>query len=134
VTTLPAPAPQIMPEAAVFWSATAENRLVLQRCNRCGTVVWYPRGVCGSCLSPALEWFEASGRGVVYSYTVNRRGDGPYRDVGPFVLAYVELEEGPRILTNMEYADGDEPEIGMPVVAVFDPTGEGSSLVRFRRA
>ncbi len=134
MTTLPALAPQVMPESTTFWSATAENRLVLQRCGQCGTVVWYPRGLCPECLSSALEWFDASGRGVVYSYTVNRRGDGPYREIGPFVLAYVELDEGPRVLTNIEYADGDELEIGMAVVAVFDPTGEGSSLVRFRRA
>jgi uncharacterized OB-fold protein len=104
---------------------------MLQRCSECQAVVWYPRSLCPRCGSVQLEWFEASGRGSVYTYTVNHRGEGPYREAGPYVLAYVELEEGPRLLTNIVDCDPGELRVGMPVQAVFHDTGEGTALVRF---
>jgi len=79
----------------------------------------------------------ASGRGTIYSYTVNRRGaaDLPqYRQAGVYVLAYVELEEGPRIMTNIVECDPDSVRIGQKVELVFHDTGEGSALARFRPA
>src|SRR6266540_1536103 len=97
-TTLPAPAPIVSPESQPFWDATAEGRLLLPRCEACQTVIWYPRSFCPVCGSNNVAWFEASGRGTIYSFTVNRlgRADLPdYRGVGRFVVAYVELEEGP---------------------------------------
>jgi hypothetical protein len=71
----------------------------------------------------------------VYSYTVNRRGvaDLPaYRDAGVYVLAYVELEEGPRVMTNIVDCDPDSVRIGQRVEAVFHDTGEGNALLRFK--
>jgi uncharacterized OB-fold protein len=72
-----------------------------------------------------------SGRGRIYSYTLNYRGEGPYRDCGPYVLAYVELDEGPRLMTNI-VADDGELAVGLPVEVTFRDTGEGSALPRFR--
>ena len=77
------------------------------------------------------EWFEASGRGTVYSYTVNHRTEGAYKDAAPLVLAYVELEEGPRVMTNIVGAGQSEPAVGLPVQVVFHDTGEGTALPRF---
>ena len=134
MSRLPAPAPAVGPETEPFWRATAEGRLLLQRCTGCGAVIWYPRGFCPACSGTELEWFDASGRGRVYSYTVNRRGLGPYADAGAYVLAYVELEEGPRVLTNIVDHDPETLAIGDAVEAVFHDTGEGVSLVRFRPA
>jgi uncharacterized OB-fold protein len=132
---LPTPAPEIAPEARPFWAAAARGRLLLQRCAGCAAVVWYPRGLCPACGGTSLEWFEASGRGTVYSYTVVRRGAaGPYADATPYVLAYVELEEGPRILTNVVHADVDAVRVGDAVRAVFEPAGEDAGLVRFAPA
>jgi uncharacterized protein len=128
--TLPAPAPHVDPEARPYWEAAAQGRLSLQRCNECGVVVWYPRGLCPACGSLALSWFAASGRGMVYSYTVNRRGLGEYRDAAPYVLAYVELEEGPRVLTNVVDCDPQSVRIGAAVRAVFHPAGDDAALVR----
>jgi uncharacterized protein len=134
---LPAPAPYVLPEVKPFWDATAEGRLVLPRCVECDTVVWYPRPFCPSCGSLKVSWVQASGRGTVYSFTVNRRGQADlpaYRDAGVYVLAYVELDEGPRMMTNIVDCDPDVVKIGLKVEVVFHDTGQGNALPRFRPA
>jgi uncharacterized OB-fold protein len=128
---LPAPAPLITVANSAFWSATAEGRFVLQRCTKCSTVVWFPQRNCPACWTESLDTFEASGRGSVYSFTIIRRGSGEYRDAAPFVLAYVELVEGPRVLTNIVDCDPLEVRIDMPVHIVWHDTGEGNALYRF---
>jgi uncharacterized OB-fold protein len=132
---LPAPAPPVNLETARFWAATAEGRLELPRCDSCGNLVWYPRGMCPWCSSTALTWEVLSGRGTVYSFTIIRKAQGRWRDAAPYVLAYVELEEGPerpRLLTNVVGCDPEEVRIDLPVEVVFADTGEGSALPRFR--
>jgi uncharacterized OB-fold protein len=136
-TVLPAPAPVVLPEVKEFWDATAQGRLLLPRCSDCNTVFWYPRPYCPACASLNVAWVDASGRGTVYTFTINRRGaaDLPeYRNIGPFVLAYVELEEGPRMLTNIVECDPDTVRIGQKVELVFQDTGQGTALPRFRPA
>jgi uncharacterized protein len=131
--TLPAPSPQVNVETQRFWDATAQGKLLLPRCKACGLVIWYPREFCPECNSFDVDWFEASGRGTIYSYTVNRRGQGDYRDLS-YVLAYVELEEGPRVLTNIVDCDHDQIKVGQSVEVVFHATQGGPSLPRFRPA
>jgi uncharacterized OB-fold protein len=128
---LPAPPPMINAETRAFWDATSEGRLLLPRCNACGTVIWYPRAFCPECSSFDISWLEASGRGSIYSYTVNRRGQGDYREL-VYVLAYVELAEGPRILTNIVECDPDSVSVGQAVEVTFHPTSNGAALPRFR--
>jgi uncharacterized OB-fold protein len=132
--TLPAPVPAVNPETREFWAATAQGRLLLKRCLDCGSVIWYPRVICPECASLRTEWFEASGRGHVYSYTVNHRGQGEYAEAVPYVLAYVELDEGPRVMTNLVEADEPDLAVGLPVEVVFHGTGDGTALPRFRPA
>ena len=129
---LPVFAPTPTPESKAYWDATAEHKILLPRCNDCGTVIWYPRTTCPECMSSDVSWFEASGRGTIYSFAVVRRQGGPWRDALPYVLAYVELDEGPRVLTNI--TGGTDLEIGQTVEAEFHDTGEGNALVRFRPA
>jgi uncharacterized OB-fold protein len=131
---LPAPAPYVADEARPFWDATAEGRLLLQRCPSCGTHVYYPRFVCPRCHAHELEWVEASGKGTVYSATLTTRGILDYKDCGPYVLALVELEEGPKMMTIIVDTDGTEVAIGQSVEVVFHDTGQGSALPRFRPA
>lgn len=130
-SSLPAPAVSPNLETQAFWDATAEGRFLLKRCEN-GHVIWYPRFLCPECRSTETEWFEASGRGTVYTYTVVRKGQGPYAEAAPYVAAYVELEEGPRILTNLVDVEVDQVQIGMPVEVVWHDTGEGSALYRFK--
>lgn len=131
---LPAPAPYVNPETKPYWDATAEGRLLLRHCRACDTVIWYPRSLCPECGSLDTEWIESGGRGTIFTFSINRRGAGAYRDASPYVLAYVELEEGPRMMTNIVDCDIDAIAIGDPVEVVFHDTGEGAALPRFRPA
>ena len=126
------PAPPVNPETEPFWAATAEGRLLVKRCDDCSSLIWYPRAICPECGSMRTDWLQVSGRGRVYSYTVNHRGEGPYRGSPPYVLAYVELDEGPRMMTNIVETDGQNLAVGLPVEVVFHDTGEGNALPRFR--
>jgi uncharacterized OB-fold protein len=131
---LPTPAPDRSPETDGFWNATAENRLLLPSCDECGVIIWYPRGFCPACGSVAISQSAATGRGSIYSFTVVHRTAGDYRDAVPYVVAYVELEEGPRVLTNIVGCQPETVYIGQPVRLVFESTGEGSALYRFEPA
>jgi uncharacterized OB-fold protein len=120
-------------ETERFWTAAAEGRLVLPKCDNCGNVIWYPRRFCPVCHHARVTWIDASGRGTVYSFTVVRKGRGPWKDSAPYVAAYVELEEGPRVMTNVVEVDPDAVRIGMPVEVVFDRS-ETAAIPRFRPA
>lgn len=132
MSTLPNPAPLVTQANEAFWAATAEGRFQLQRCNECDTVLWFPRRHCPSCWTENVSTFDASGKGVVYSFTIIRKGAMLYKESGPFVVAYVELAEGPRVMTNIVDCDVDAVEVGMPVEVVWHDTGKGNSLYRFR--
>lgn len=81
-----------------------------------------------------ITWKAASGTGIIYSFTVARRATGQYREAAPYVLAYVELDEGPRLMTNIVGCPVDQVAIGQPVEVVFHDTGDGSALPRFQPA
>ena len=132
MSTLPNPAPTVTQANAAFWAATAEGRFQLQRCNECDTVLWFPRRHCPSCWTENVSTFDASGKGVVYSFTVIRKGAMAYKESGPFVIAYVELAEGPRVMTNIVDCDVETVKVGTPVEIVFHDTGDGNALYRFR--
>ena len=118
--------------------SNSENaHLVLPKCSVCDFVIWFPREICPECSSQEVAWFKASGRGTIYSCTTTRQIPGSWSKVTPFVLAYVELEEGPRVMTNIVECDPESVSIGDPVEAVFEEAvhrdGEpGSPLLRFR--
>ncbi len=125
------PIPTINPETAPYWEATNAGKLMLRRCTNCQTVVWYPRSICPVCGTPDTKWFEASGFGTVYTFTVNHKGEGPYAAVSPYVLAYVQLDEGPRMATNIVGVNPGDVSIGQRVRVVFHDTGAGCALPRF---
>jgi uncharacterized protein len=131
---LPTPHPVVTSATQEFWAATANGKFLLQRCNTCDLVIWFPRRHCPSCWTETLSTFNATGSGVIYSYTVIRKGSGLYSGAAPFVVAYVELVEGPRIMTNIVECDPGQLFVGMPVEMVFHDTGEGNALYRFRPA
>lgn len=103
------------PETKPFWDAAACGRFVLPRCRQCHRTHWYPRGICPHCLSTALDWQESSGQGEIYSFSVNRTEKEPY------ILAYVALDEGPIMLTNVIDTDPSIVSIGTKVRMVFKP-------------
>ncbi len=101
------------PETAAFREGAGEERLVLPRCGHCGKVYWYPRGICPFCLSTDISWEASRGLGRIYSVTVFRQGG---EDV---IIAYVELDEGPRLLTNILADDPSSVTIGQRVEVAF---------------
>ncbi len=131
MTALPVPEVPHLREAEAFWSGIAAGEFLLERCRGCGAVVWYPRGFCPSCGSSDVTLEPASGEGTVYSFSVVHRGAGEYRGCEPYVVAYVELDEGPRILTNVVGGDPDSLVIGARVRMVFERGPDGSALYRF---
>lgn len=128
---LPAPEPPVTPETERFWNATLEGELLLRECGECGRLYHYPRKHCPDCASSNTEWTASSGRGTVYSFTVSHQAGDEYGDATPFVLAYVELEEGPRIMTNIVNCEPDSVSIGQSVSVVFHDTGGEAALPRF---
>lgn len=130
---LPTPEVVINPDATAYWEGTTRGTVVLQRCDDCEAVIWIPRALCPKCWSQSLSTFEASGRGTIYSWTRTHKGLAEYKDAGPYLLAYVELDEGPRVMTNLVGYDAD-PSIGDAVTAVFDPVGDDAALLRFQPA
>jgi uncharacterized OB-fold protein len=128
------PLPHVDEESRWFWEACARHELYVQRCGACGMLRYPPRGLCPQCLSSETEYVRASGRGTIYTFTVTHQNQSAgFRDELPYVLAYVELEEGPRILTNIVGTPPDEVTIGMPVRVVFEDVDEGLALPKFQR-
>jgi uncharacterized OB-fold protein len=130
--SLPAQPPGVTLETQPFWDATREGRLVLPRCDDCEFVIWYPRRFCPACGSRNVSWFDAAGTGTVYTFTIVTKGGGAYRDAGPYVVAFVELDEGPRLMTNIVDTPPESVAVGQRVAVVFAPTVDGTALPRFR--
>ncbi len=127
------PLPRPYQDTETYWAAARDHRFVIQHCKSCGKHQFYPRGVCSHCLSSDLEWHEASGKGTVYSFSVNHRAPHPgFADVIPFVLAIVELEEGPRMMTNIVECNPDSVKIGMAVEVTFEDVTEEVTLAKFK--
>lgn len=128
---LPTPAPYVSPETRPFWLAAKEGRFVLPFCTVCERAIWYPKAFCNACGALSVEWRDASGKATVYSFSAVHRGEGAYREVESFVLALVDLDEGPRVLTNIVDADPGTIEIGQRVQVVFHPASDDAALFRF---
>jgi uncharacterized OB-fold protein len=119
-------------QTLAYWEGCGRGELVLQRCGDCGVVQHRPRGLCASCLSSELEHFVASGRGTVYSFTITLQNVVPqFRGACPYVLAYVDLEEGIRLLTNIVGCDPESVQIGMALKVDFVATSPGLAVPRF---
>jgi uncharacterized OB-fold protein len=121
MTWEPRPVPDPNPETADYWAAAADGRLVVSECTDCGRLVFMPRSYCPDCFGET-ELCEVSGEGTVYTYSVTSAvEDWPESDL-PLVVAYVELAEGPRMLTNIRGCDPAAVSIGMAVEVAFVDT------------
>jgi uncharacterized protein len=130
----PRPAPVADADSAPYWSAAHEGRLVVQRCESCGKHQLYGRALCKFC-GGNVTWVAASGRGTVFTFTVIRQNySRPFRDWVPYVVALVDLEEGPRVMTNIVGCLPDDVVIGMPVVARFEQVSEDAGICLFESA
>ena len=119
------PAPEANVETQPFWDAAADGKLLIKRCGACAEPHYYPRARCPFCLSADTRWEEAAGTGTVYSLSTMRRGKD-----APYTLAYVTLDEGPAVLTNLA-GDPDTHAIGQRVRVTFAPTEGGPPVPMF---
>ena len=127
------PLPRIDEESKGFWEACQRHELYVQQCRACGARRHYPRALCPACLSDDTQWVLSSGRGTVYTYTVTYQNQSAgFRDELPYVLAYVELEEGVRMLTNIVGCAPETVKIGMPVEVAFDDVTPEVTLPKFK--
>jgi hypothetical protein len=127
----PRPAPRPDPESASYWAASVEGRLVVQRCTACGHHQLYARAHCLACRSP-VEWVDVSGRGTIYSYTVIRQNfSRAFRELLPYVVALVDLDEGPRLMTNIVNCEPGDVRVGMPVSVRFEAVSDEAALPMF---
>jgi hypothetical protein len=112
------------PDTAPFWSATKDHRLTYQVCTSCGEVIFHPRRHCTACLSVSTEWRDSAGRGTVYTFTVIRQHGQPYfRSRLPYVLGFIDLDEGFRMLAEID-ADPDTVQVGHRVTVGWEDHDE----------
>jgi hypothetical protein len=118
------------PEIRPYVDGLRRKTLVLPCCRKCDFVIWFPRVLCPRCGTMSVEWTEVEARGRVYSYTIIHRTTGAFTGSVPFVLAYVELYSGPRILANI-VGRVDGLAIGSEVIAHY-AGGEATPTMQFR--
>ena len=122
-------------ETQEFWDGCRDGRLLLKHCNAGGVDHFYPRPFCPSCWSTDVEWRSASGRATLYTYSIVRQNDlPPFNERVPYVAAVVELEEGPRVMTNVEGCAFEDLEIGMALSVEFKAIADEVTVPVFRPA
>lgn len=121
-------APEETVETRRFWEAARDGRLMIGSCRSCGQVHFYPRGRCPYCLSAETELKEATGHGTLYSVSVMRRAKVPY------AIAYVRLDEGVTMMSNVVECGADDLRIGMALEVVFQASASGQPVPMFRPA
>ena len=130
---MPLPRPSV--ETEQFWAAVQERRLLMPKCDACGTVNFPPRVACNICAKTNFTWTELSGRGKIYSFTVYHRVYHPaFKDKVPYVVAVVELEEGPRIISNIIGVPPPDVTCEMPVTVVYDMVRDDYLIPKFTPA
>jgi uncharacterized OB-fold protein len=116
-----------------FWDAARDGRLLIKRCASCGRAHHYPRPFCPYCWSRDVDWEQARGSGTVYTFSVVHKNDlPPFNERVPYVAAIVELDEGPRMMTNVVDCAIDDVEVGMPVEVTFRAIDEDVTIPVFR--
>jgi uncharacterized protein len=132
----PLPHP-MTPEAKPYWDGLRQQKLMLPRCRACGRAFFYPRVLCPRCHAPDIEWVQSSGRGRLHSFgIVYQTISKAFKVKAPYVLAMVELEEGPRLMSNLINIVPDPRRIrcDMPVEVVFERLTDEVTLPLFQPA
>jgi uncharacterized OB-fold protein len=130
--TVPLGVPIPNPFTETYWDAAQEGRLLVRRCHTCGNAHHPPRPACPICWSAEVDWEEAAGAGTLYSWSVIHENDlAPFSAGLPYVVAVVELAEGPRLMTTIIDSDPDDLHVDAPVSVVFVHR-DGVSFPAFR--
>lgn len=130
------PLPQPTPETQPFWDGARDGKLMIQFCNQCQKSYFYPRPYCPFCMSEDTEWRQASGKATLHTYLINHRPPPGFEADAPYAIAIVQLDEGPRMMTNLVDVE-QTPEaltIDMPLEVAFEQANEQITLPKFRPA
>ena len=128
------PLPTVTDANREFWDACRRGRLRLQKCSACGHIRYPISHVCPDCLAGEFTWTDLSGRGVVFSYIVfHQLYNKAFAQDIPYNVALVQLEEGPRLYSNIVGVDNDDVKVGDAVEAVFEAVTPEVTLPRFRK-
>jgi uncharacterized protein len=128
------PQPVANADSQPYWNAAREDRLVIRQCKSCGEKHFMPRHLCPYCWSEDLAWIDAKGTGSVHSFTVIRRASDPaFASLVPYVVALIDLEEGPRMMANILGEDALSVRIGDRVRVTFQDRGDGAKVPQFKR-
>ena len=129
------PIPQPDEPSRPFFDGAQRGELMIQRCTACGAFLAPGSRACTECMSEALEWLPASGKATLYTFAVMHQKYHPgFFDDLPYNIAVVELDEGPRLNTNVVGIANDDLRVGMPLVVTFEEVGDGVVLPKFRPA
>ncbi|MEV8434873.1 Zn-ribbon domain-containing OB-fold protein [Streptomyces chartreusis] len=124
--------PPERPGTAPYWDATRSRRLLLQRCRACGQLIHHPREACPHCLAQDFVWEESTGRGSVHAVSVHHR---PFEVMTtqdcPYVVAFVDLDDGVRFLSDIVGPDRETAAVGDRVRLVWKPVAGGCHLPLF---
>lgn len=127
------PLPTITDENRKFWEGAKRGKICMQRCQDCGHIRYPISHVCPKCLSYNCQWTDLSGRGEVFSYVVFYQVyNAAFKDDVPYNVALVQLEEGPRMYSNIVGVDNDAVKVGDKVEAVFDQVTAEVTIPRFK--
>lgn len=128
------PPPALNADSKQFWEASRESRLLIKQCDACQRPFFPPRHLCPFCWSDKTSWIESAGTGTVYSFTVIHRAPAPeFSGRGPYVVALVDLTEGPRVMANIVGDGALETAIGDRVNVRFEERSEGWKVPQFER-
>jgi uncharacterized OB-fold protein len=129
------PLPTLTDENRPFWDACKAGRLSFQKCSGCGHLRYPINPFCPQCLSAEFAWTPVSGRGTGFSYVVGPQAYHPaFKGDLPYNVALIQLEEGPRMYSNVVGTPNDAVKIGDAVEVVFDPVTPEITIPRFRLA
>ena len=130
--------PKPTPETKPYWDGAKAHKLMLPWCKSCGKAHFFPRNCCPHCFSFDLKWKQASGRGKLHTFVINvNKAARGFEQKLPYVIAVVELEEGPRMMSNLVMDEEPTPEnvkIDMDHEVVFDDVTAEITLPKFRPA
>lgn len=129
------PAPAVNADSKDFWEAARDGRLLIKQCGGCMRPFFPPRYLCPFCWSDKTSWIESVGTGTVYSYTVIHRAPAPeFSGHGPYIVALVDLTEGPRVMANIVGDGALETAVGDSVSLCFEERDGGWKVPQFKRS
>lgn len=127
--------PTIEDETRPFWEGTKAGKLLLRKCRACGEYHYYPRPFCPMCWSDDVEWAEASGKATLYTHSTVYMNDlPPFNERVPYIAAVVDLEEGPRMMTEVVDCTPEQLEVGMPLEVTYREVTDDVTLAVFKPA